>query len=207
MILTIFSLIYMFLLYFGIVRYMKLYITSPQNYIEIYKNLERANENKVIITIMSTTNDFNKIKPVVNSVLDQTVRADKIILLNDKKIDIPIYLKGILDTYIYSENKLEKGIIHVLLNEKYNNTIIFLLNDKIIYGENFISETIDSMEKDNIIYDYIKDNMYTGYVSFREGYFDDYFWEKISQNNKNVIFKNLQRYPHKQVIYKENLGF
>ena len=78
------SLIFSLLLYFGIIRYLNLYIYNPKSYLKKYFELEKAYNKKVVINLSITNPD--KLKPVINSLLDQTVRVDEISINTDKKL-------------------------------------------------------------------------------------------------------------------------
>ena len=131
------SLIFSFLLYFGIIRYMNLYIYNPKSYIKKYFDLEKACNKKVVINLSISNPD--KLKPVINSLLDQTVRVDEISINTDKKL--PDYIKDLNKVVrIYQTNLCIKPCI---MRENDNDTIIFFINDDKIYGKDFIQDSID----------------------------------------------------------------
>ena len=72
---TILSLIITILYYFGIVRYLELHIRENKKYLENYKKLEKNYDKKVIISMSSTPKNIDKMDPMLNSLLDQTVKA------------------------------------------------------------------------------------------------------------------------------------
>ena len=70
---------------------MNLYIYNPKSYIKKYFDLEKACNKKVVINLSISNPD--KLKPVINSLLDQTVRVDEISINTDKKL--PDYIKDL----------------------------------------------------------------------------------------------------------------
>src|SRR3989344_4209045 len=90
---TILSLVYIFLVYFGIIRYFSIQIYPLESYSKNYKNLDKASKdekNRVIVSLSTSPNKIKKLKPVINSILDQTVRVDEIAISipYDKQHDV-----------------------------------------------------------------------------------------------------------------------
>ena len=75
---AIFSLIYILLNYFGVIRYFGLYFSPVEKYIKKYKNLDKIGEHKIIISLTETPEQIKKITPTIKSLLDQTVKVDLI---------------------------------------------------------------------------------------------------------------------------------
>ena len=149
---TILSLLFIALSYFGITRYLSLHLYSCERFIEKYKDLPKASDSRVVLTFTTTPEKLNKLKPMINSLLDQTVRVNQIILVipnydKDKYI-IPDYLKNIV-TIIPSGKNYGEGtkLIPTLLREKDSETIIIAINDNIIYGKDFLQEMIENSNK------------------------------------------------------------
>jgi hypothetical protein len=89
---TLLSLFITILYYYGITRYLTLYIKDTNSYLENYKNLDKAdNETKVIISLSVPPEKIDKIRPMINSILDQTVKVNQIVLNlpNNKDYKIP----------------------------------------------------------------------------------------------------------------------
>jgi hypothetical protein len=134
------SLIFSFLLYFGIIRYLNLYIYNPKSYLKKYFELEKACNKKVVINLSITNPD--KLKPVINSLLDQTVRVDEISINTDKKL--PAYIKDLNKVVrTYRSNLCIKPCI---MRENDNDTIIIFINDDKIYGKDFIQDAMDEYQ-------------------------------------------------------------
>jgi hypothetical protein len=155
LILTIVPLIITILYYFGVFRYFKLHSNSSENYINNYKNLNKASDkNKVIISFTTTPKRINKINPMINSILDQTVKVDGIYLnipenIKGEKYIIPKEFTNILNIFRAGKDYGESTkFIPTMLREDNLNTIIILLDDDYIYGKDFI-ETIVEESKNN----------------------------------------------------------
>jgi hypothetical protein len=134
------SLIFSFLLYFGIIRYLNLYIYNPKSYLKKYFELEKACNKKVVINLSITNPD--KLKPVINSLLDQTVRVDEISINTDKKL--PAYIKDL--NKVVRTYQTDLSIKPCIMRENHNDTIIIFINDDKIYGKDFIQDAMDEYQ-------------------------------------------------------------
>jgi hypothetical protein len=149
---TILSLLFIALSYFGITRYLSLHLCSYEKFLERYKDLPKASDNRVVLTFTTTPEKIGKLKPMINSLLDQTVRVNQIIMVipecDKRKYDIPDYLKNIV-TIIPSGKNYGEGtkLIPTLLREKDSDTIIIAINDNMIYGKDFLQEMIEKSNK------------------------------------------------------------
>jgi hypothetical protein len=151
--LLLFLLVVVIIFHFDIPRYLLLHTNSIvdkliKNYMKIPHH---TLTNKVIVSLTTTSNRITKIKPMLASLLDQSVRVDKIVLNLVDGVDYKIdeTLKNMVEI-IYSGKDYGKGTkcIPTLLREGDKNTIIIMLDDDYIYGENFI-ETLLKMIEDN----------------------------------------------------------
>ena len=193
------SLIFSFLLYFGIIRYMNLYIYNPKSYIKKYFDLEKACNKKVVINLSITNPD--KIKPVINSLLDQTVRVDEISINTDKKL--PSYIKDLNKVVrIYQTNLCTKPCI---MRENDNNTIILFINDDKIYGKDFIQDAIDEYKNqanNEVKIIKITDN---GEIIANTSIFNTELLDKCSEDDFNIkeyVKDNESKF--KSIKYSEN---
>lgn len=150
---TLVSLLYTILYYYGIIRYLNLHIKDTHSYLENYKNLDRADNNKNVIISLSVQPDkINKIRPMINSILDQTVRVNQIVLNipNNKNYDIPNEYKDIFTIFKCGRDYGEcNKFIPTLLREENKNTIIILLDEKYVFGKDYIETLIEEYKKDN----------------------------------------------------------
>lgn len=146
---TILSLIFILLSYFGITRYISLHFRDCKKFVEQYNNLPKASKKRVII---SFTYSENNIKPMINSILDQTVKVDQIgiVVPNyiDNKTKIPEYITTMANIFPSGKN-YGKGnnLIPILLREKECDTIIIALDNNYIFGKDFIEYIIELSEK------------------------------------------------------------
>jgi len=150
---TVLSLSATFLSYFGIIRYFGCYINNYNNYIQNYTKLPKSSEGRVVISFSVNPNKFNKLKPFINSILDQTVKVDLIAMIipedsRDINYFIPDYIKYFA-VILHTGRGYGKGttIIPMLLREKESDTIIITLNENIVYGQDFIYSLVEESKK------------------------------------------------------------
>ena len=147
---TILSIIFILSSYYGIDRYLSLHMKSCENFINKYSYLPKASTNRVVISFSTTPEKINKIKPMINSILDQTVKVDAIymVLLADKNYNTPRYITNVA-TVVLAGKDSGGGtkIIPILLKEKECDTIIIALNDNVVYGQDFIFTMIEESNK------------------------------------------------------------
>ena len=151
-IITILSTIVIIIQYFDLFRYYKLRREEISHYIEKYSDVKPYKSKKSIIVSLNTTPDrIGKIKPVLNSLLDQSIRVNKIIVNVYSKSSEPYELPedykkvGIFNNI--KKDYQEKPNLSILNNEGESETKIIFLSDKTIYGEDFIETLVD--ESDN----------------------------------------------------------
>lgn len=153
---SVFFLLYMIADYNGIVRYFKLHFSSPEPFINSYKNLDsydKNNKNKIVIAFSIPASPESRVLslpkiPFINSILDQTVRVDDIgisIPYKDAK-NIPSNIKKVLSVYGTSVNYKDSAICSAL-REPEANTKIILLEPDVVYGQDFIEKIIDASNK------------------------------------------------------------
>lgn len=150
---TIISLVITLLYYFGIIRYFEMHFSSHEKYLNNYKNLEKASEkDKVVISLTTTPDKIKKIKPILNSLLDQTVKVDQIALNipKDKEYHIPEEYNNILNIFYCGQDYgCATKFIPTILREDNENTIILILDDKYVYGKDYIETMIEHYNKNN----------------------------------------------------------
>lgn len=127
-------------------------MTGTNSYLENYKKLDRADDVKNVIVSLSVLPDkINKIRPMINSILDQTVRVNQIVLNipKDKKYNIPPEYKNIFTIFNCGRDYGEcNKFIPTLLREENKNTIIILLDEKYVFGKDYIETLIEEYKKD-----------------------------------------------------------
>lgn len=155
---TFLSLIFILAAYYGIDRYGEMYFREPSYFIEKYSKLPKAKDGRVVITVATTPKGILKMSPMINSILDQTVKVDLITLItkSGEKYKIPEYIK---DVVVILEAGKDYGeatnLVPVLLREKECNTTIISLKDDVVYGKDFVEVMIDESKKrpDSVIVD------------------------------------------------------
>ena len=154
-VLTTASLIFTILFYFGITRYIQLHYETPDKYIKDYKNKYTVKDikDKIIISFTTTPSRIKKITPMLNSILDQTVKVTHIMLnipesCNGKQYIIPENYKNIINIITCGKNYgPATKFIPTILREDNADTIIILLDDDTIYGKDFIENIIEESKK------------------------------------------------------------
>ena len=161
--------------------------------------MEKACNKKVVINLSITNPD--KIKPVINSLLDQTVRVDEISINTDKKL--PSYIKDLNKVVrIYQTNLCTKPCI---MRENDNNTIILFMNDDKIYGKDFIQDAIDEYKNqanNEVKIIKITDN---GEIIANTSIFNTELLDKCSEDDFNIkeyVKDNESKF--KSIKYSEN---
>jgi hypothetical protein len=145
MIFTLFS-------YFEITRYISLHCQPVEPFIENYSKLPKASKKRVIISFTTTPDKVDKLKPMINSILDQTVKVDMITLIvpseyKGQKYNLPKYIHDVA-VLLPSGKDYGKGtkLIPLLLKEKESDTIIIAVDDDRVYGKDFIETMVEEAE-------------------------------------------------------------
>ena len=148
--LLVISIIYIFLAYFGYIRLFKLKHRSCEDYARDYLNLPRADvKYKVIVSMTTTAKDLRNIKDTINSILDQTVHPDQIIISigESESFTLPKFIednKIILIHKVSNQFGKSSSFLSPLLREKDAETIIVVVDDKGVYGPDFLETLIDA---------------------------------------------------------------
>jgi len=147
-IITVISLIIAFLSFFGIFRYFNLHFKKSENFINNYKNLDKPkNNSKITISIGTTGKRLKNIRPMLNSILDQTVKVDEIFINIPEcsyEYEIPNDYKSIFTILPCGKNYgIATKFIPTLLREDNADTKIIFLDDNYIYGKDFIETLIN----------------------------------------------------------------
>lgn len=141
------TLIYTFFVYYGINRYFSLHLYSSESYIPSYQKIQKSN-NRTVVSLSSNSKNLNKIKPVINSLLDQTIKVDEIALTIPYGTELPSYLDDIVTKYGVGNNYGDcVSIVPVVLREGDKNTNIIVMKDNIVYGKDFIEIMLEESEK------------------------------------------------------------
>jgi len=151
---TIISLATILLSYFGITRYIYLNLQGLESYIKMYPKIPKT-KNNTVVAINTTVEMINKIKPVISSILDQTVRVDRIIVIIpqtdiDNGYKLPDDLNSVAILFPSGKDYGEgccASMVPMLLHEKECSTILLSLMDNVVYGKDFIETMITSSEE------------------------------------------------------------
>lgn len=169
-IITVLSIAFSILSYFGIIRYLNMYYASNKNLVKNYRNLPSAFDDlstntekesekhqekhisrNIVISFTSKKSRLEYLKPMINSILDQTVKVNKIIFVKPKDIDdknIPKYIKDICNIFPSGKDYRDgMNIIPSLLMEKEKDSVIIGIKDDFIYGKDFIETVVSKAEK------------------------------------------------------------
>ena len=147
---TFLSLAIILLSYFGIIRYFTLHMSSTDGFTEGYSKLPKASDTRVVVSFAAKADDIDMLKPMLNSLLDQTVKVDQIgmVLPLHNEIDLPDYLKKVVNVFPAGRDYGQgTALIPILLKEKECDTIIIALENDVVYGKDFIEVMVDKAEE------------------------------------------------------------
>jgi len=125
-----------------------LQLIDGNSLIKNYSKLEETGCDRVVISFTTTPERLSKIKPMILSLLDQTLKVDEIALsIPYGKYEIPEYLKDVVTIYYYSIDYGTAGnLVPCVLREREGDTKIILVADNVIYGKDFIERIIEESE-------------------------------------------------------------
>ena len=201
---SLLSIIYLVLSYNGYIRYFMLHFKDTRHLAENYSKKDKYThykDNKIVVSLY-IDNFKENLKPVINSILDQTVKIDSILIFTpENDIDkAPTYLQ-ISSNIIPSVNNYSYGnnIIPCILKEKDSNVIIIPM-DKKIYGEDYIETILEFSHTNPSCQIFNKDNEL---LLFKVDNFDKniYSFNKQDYNKKWFMTKSLNK---KEIKYTEN---
>ena len=208
---AIFSVVYLLLNYFGLIRYINIYLYSTESYQKNYKNLDKIGKYKTIISLTTTPKQMSKLSHVIKSLLDQTVRVDLISINvpNGDQYNLPIDLvKSVLLSRCDEDKGLLNCLLPSILKENESTTRIITLGAGTIYGKDFIETLMDESEKhqDKIIYSNTNDNIdLTKGVVFYTNFFNIDFLDIPHKTDGNKLINDYFRnFPKKRINYSEN---
>lgn len=209
---SLLSLLFVLASYYGYIRSAELRKKQASVYSKKYKDLPKAIPEKVVISITPKVNDLNKIKPMINSILDQTVRVDQILLSCQYSVskNIPKYLENIVSICpVKADYGKGNKFIPVLLKEKNGTTPIIILDDDVIYGKDYIETLVlDAAENKNCV---ITDQNHYG-ILLRPDCYDMVNFDQIASDKNNnsqcIVYDKtwfLENAPEIKIIqYNEN---
>lgn len=176
LVLCVLCLGYILLAYFGVFRKLTINLKDPEDYLSMYRGLEKPHNNsstvRFVISLSTTPEDISKMKPVISSLLDQTVQVDEICINIPPKATgiIPVYLEKCIKVYkINKDYGICNNIIPTLNREKNSNTVILALENDVVYGKDFVQKVLEplsntSNSKDLIQSTYLDDGISSGSI-------------------------------------------
>jgi hypothetical protein len=188
MIISIFS-------YFEIIRYYKVRYSSVESYINSYSNLSKASNNRVVLSF-SITDDLDKYKGFLNSILDQTVKVDSIdINISEKYRSMnlvnPKYRKIVTLNYISADYGKFNGLLPTLERETDKDTIIIWVKPEYIYPSDMIQNMIEHMNKDDKMYTIKKNNRIVAIAVKPDEILSTCFYSSTNDNPEKIKSQNL----------------
>ena len=200
---TFLSLAMILLSYFGIVRYLTLHVSGTDKLVENYSKLPKATEGRVVVSVAADPKDFDKLKPVLSSILDQTVKVDQIGVVVPLKNEnnVPEYIKKIANIFPAGKDYGDgTALIPILLKEKECDTIILALSGDVIYGKDFIEKMVDesSSNADTVL----RDTKHTAILVKPEYYGCEILNTQKSKYDHDWFIKQAKK--AKTVDYSEN---
>lgn len=219
LIIALFILLYIFLAYFGLIRKLTLNLKNPEDYIYSYTDNDKIDTSNYnfIISLSATPEDISKMKPVISSLLDQTVKVDEICInIPPKCVNmIPSYMDKCLKVYNLSRDYGKmNNIIPVLRREIDSNTILIALENNLVYGKDFIEKITDpycndkKLEVNKLVQStHLNDGVISGSIVTSVGNFEPGILEVDNQSQyihpEKWITKHLNG-DKKQIKYTEN---
>jgi len=180
LILSILALVYIILDYQGVIRCWKLRSYSIESYLNEYSKIPKSKE-RVVVVFSASEAEMAKLKPFINSLLDQSVRVHDIVLVTPYKNmkNVPENIKKNFSVRGYSKDYKDAGkLVCSVLTEPDANTRVILVEPSQVYGVDFVESMINaSVENpDKVIYAR-GDRSTKGGILFKPGFFD----EKVSE--------------------------
>ncbi len=151
--LIIIPVLIIFLWWLGVFRCHDLKKNSLEKYIENYKKLKKVDgSGKVIISLSTTPSKIQnkKFEIMLKSILDQTVKVNKIYLHipENKDYEIPEEYNKVLKVLRCGKDYgVCSKFVPMMLKEDNADTIIIILKDNLIYGRNYIEKLIKTFLK------------------------------------------------------------
>ena len=130
------------------------------HYIKNYKNKRKITDDKVVVSFTTTPDRIEKIKPMLNSILDQSVKIDQISMnipeeSKNKKYNVPKEYKNVCNVYKAGKDYGPgTKYIPTLLRESECGTKIIIVDDDQLYGQDLIQKLLEESERnpDKCIY-------------------------------------------------------
>lgn len=208
LIISILSLIFLCVSYFGILRYGQLYLHSTEYYTNKYVSLPKADKNRVVVAFTASDKELANLKPFLNSILDQSVRVDDIALTipYSRMKNVDSKLKKVLSVYGFSKDYGNaSNLICTVLREPDANTKIIIVDPNVIYGKDFVESLVIKSNENPTKIVFSKDKNEKAGFLVKSAFFD----EKIANYEKgfdcNSWLKKCCDNKDCSIGYSENL--
>ena len=191
--------------YFGITRYLMLRFQPSETYIENYHKLPKSDSKKVVVVVHSTPDRLIGLRPMITSILDQTIKVDRIFLTSSSENNLHPYLKKVVTILPIGKNygdSFANSLIPILMHEKECDTTIVALIDNVIYGKDFLESILNLSEKTpkTVIVD---SKSYA--ILIKPEYYDCNILDRDKSEYTTEWF--LTNSPNKSINYRENYKF
>jgi hypothetical protein len=201
LILSVSSLIYIIADYYGYIRYHKLHMEESDVYIKKYTNLSKACKDRVVICFSVSIQNISRIDPFLNSILDQSVRVDEIMLITAYSdiSKISEKYKKVCSVQGYNKNyDNNAGLICSVLTEPDAHTKIIIVSPETVYPPDFVQTLVAESEKhpDKIIYGSETKDVKYG-VLVKPEFFDDQI-SKYQCGSTSTCSEYLDKYSNTQ---------
>lgn len=183
LILSLLYLIYLVLTYIGLVRYISMYTTSLDSYIDNYSDIEKIRPERIVVSLFANKDNIDTVLPTVKSLLDQTTKVSLIYLVLDYGVKYDKELEKVVSVIKKSTDygKLN-SLIPVIMKEGEADTIIVTLGPGKVYGIDFL-ETILNKFENKVVCCSNKIELDSGAV-FRNNFFTSTFLDSIDKTGK-----------------------
>ena len=149
LVVSILSFVAILISYFGISRLICLRLYSIDHYLEKYHKLDK-DVQRVVISMTVFDADTSKLKPVINSLLDQTNRVDQISLNipSNKSIDIPKEYNKVVNVFKLGKATNDSdGLKATIKREHDADTKIIYASASKIYGKDLVENLVETSNK------------------------------------------------------------
>jgi hypothetical protein len=195
---------------YSLFRFMRLKYFCSKQYIQDYRHLKKCTNDKVVLSLTTVPERIKKIKPMLNSLLNQTVRVDRIALnipekCKNKDYDIPNEYNELCNIFnVGRDYGPGTKYVPTLLREKDCGTKIILLDDDYIYGKDLIEVLLKESEKNPNKCLYIGNDFKTANGILLKPEFID----KVTHNYcDNQWLKDNLKVEKMKIPYKKNYKF
>ena len=142
-ILVIVSSIISIIYYYGWFRYVSLKHFPNRKLIQKYSSLPKVDKSNVVVSLAASSEEDLSMEPTILSLLDQTVKVDKIVLnVSGKPGKDTRYTKMLNVFHVGKDYGKYNNIIPCLLREIDSDTKIILVDNNKIYGQDFLETLI-----------------------------------------------------------------